>query len=776
MEFKDLLVDDSMLMKLAVEAPDQKQIEQDFGRMAYAFLKDRAASLTPHLIGFEVVEQEPDGSKAVGLFGFQVHGKYFYVPTFFLSNQIKGMDLLYDKASDLFYPLRENWINHIVNKQTISLGDSAQQGSSQDFDIPDFNYIADPPTGGATKLSAHQVGVDLANTWNAIQASVVNSLNNDNQFKEAYASAILKMTGNPPVKSASYLTDFIEQKGGPVAARILATQLQNPKFVKAAAHFYSVEELLISDFSSSLAPKTASNVKVVTKAEVVDYSKDLNDKDRKKIVEYGFTIKDTRPKEEKSDAYTVDYIGSVKNPDHSGECDLILASGATTRVWVCDTPFGSSNIGSVLVTEYNGKGRYFTAPKSTVFIRENLEDKAYSDKEVCPLYSKAVALDDVELGSTYIFVNEKGDCSVPFTPKSITSENGVDARIKGRWSKHLTSGDHNGFGISLDVYRNNDYAAEVPYEGYVTPVDRNGSLRLSGGNVIVPTGTWKAFKLHVEDDPHNDNEQQELFAPGTYADVKESLLKIAYHDVVISSMGDGIGYNVCIDGTMVRDNMDAKTAALTITKNLGIDADEAWNILGEVKKAGYSQRNVIFSETVKKAQQVMMPPMPEQPVSYDAQLGMPINPAEEQFVEGQSQPYTPPYGGPGSTNHIGGEGARQQQQGASTHDLAQQAAAAGQQHVFDHSVVGGLAQTYDVSFAIDSYIPDLMKCLDRVGRILFLFYWKNVDFAERYGDQDLTAMEDQLRAVFKSLGDLALKLKQKTIDAEDTEFVDGGTI
>jgi hypothetical protein len=128
---------------------------------------------------------------------------------------------------------------------------------------------------------------------------------------------------------------------------------------------------------------------------------------------------------------------------------------------------------------------------------------------------------------------------------------------------------------------------------------------------------------------------------------------------------------------------------------------------------------------------------------------------------------------------MGGEGQRQQQAGGGGMDptqIAQQAAATGQQQVFDHSVIGGLAQTYDVSFAVDSYVPDLLKSLDRIGRILFLFYWKNVDFAERYGDQDLTAMEDQLRGVFKSLGDLTLKLKQKTIDAEGTEFVDGGAI
>ena len=48
-----------------VESPDEVQLEQDFGRLAYTFLKDRAPGLIPYLLGFEVVEREEDGSRAV---------------------------------------------------------------------------------------------------------------------------------------------------------------------------------------------------------------------------------------------------------------------------------------------------------------------------------------------------------------------------------------------------------------------------------------------------------------------------------------------------------------------------------------------------------------------------------------------------------------------------------------------------------------------------------------------------------------------------------------
>jgi hypothetical protein len=766
MEFNDLLVEESVLTKLAVEGPNQQQVEQDFGRMAYAFLKDRAPSLIEHLIGFEIVEQEPDGSRAVGLFGFDVGGRYFYVPTFFLSNQIKGMDLLYDKGADMFYPLRENWINHILNKQTIQLGDAAPPQTAQDFDTPDFTAISDPPLGGSTKLSAHQMGHNLADTWNKMQRTVVDSLENDESFKSAYANAVLAMKGEPHIKEASYLTEFIEQKGGPKMAHAVAEKLQDVAFLKAASVFYDYSELLINDFSEALAPKEAKDVRVVTRELVEDYSKDLNDKDRTRIVEDGFTLQDTREEDDKSDVYTVDYASSIQNPDYSGECDVVLSSGACTPCYVSTTPFGAGSPGCVLVINKDSK-RFFTAHERVVFVREALNE---SDKTNAPLYDDAVDIGDMELDATYVLVDEKGQTSIPFKTQSITSEDGEDVRIKVRWCNSLDfDSDYEGSNYPrAHIPEANPNCLPTWGESSIIPVDRVGGLRISAKNLVTPTQSWKAVKLTDKD--HSSMECK-AFSPGTYTEVKENLLKMAYHDVVIENMGPGIGYNICIDGTVSQDNLDAKEASLYIAKDLGIDATESLNIMDQVKQAGTANRLVKF------AQQVVMPQVPPQYVGFDAQVGVPVEPAQLDYVEGQTQNYVPPYVGPGDSIQMGGEGERQQQAAvADPTQLAQQAAAAGQQQVFDHSVIGGLAQTYDVSFAVDSYVPDLLKALDRIGRILFLFYWKNVDFAERYGDQDLTAMEDQLRGVFKSLGDLTLKLKQKTIDAEGTEFVDGGAI
>jgi len=72
---------------------------------------------------------------------------------------------------------------------------------------------------------------------------------------------------------------------------------------------------------------------------------------------------------------------------------------------------------------------------------------------------------------------------------------------------------------------------------------------------------------------------------------------------------------------------------------------------------------------------------------------------------------------------------------------------------------------------VDRYMGDLMKALDRLGRILFMFYWHGEEFSDRYGKQDLPELEDSLRNAFEMLGDVVLFLKEKTIE---TNFGDHG--
>jgi len=107
------------------------------------------------------------------------------------------------------------------------------------------------------------------------------------------------------------------------------------------------------------------------------------------------------------------------------------------------------------------------------------------------------------------------------------------------------------------------------------------------------------------------------------------------------------------------------------------------------------------------------------------------------------------------------------QDGLDDIDTAVKASENGVKEVMDVSVLRTLAMNSKAIDMVEDYLPDLLRGLDRVGRLLFLFYWHNDDFQDRYGTDELTELEESLRDVFQSLSDLVLFLSKKTV-APDT--------
>ena len=105
------------------EAGQTIPFEQAMSNLAYAYLKDRAPQLLDYQLGFQLLEKNEDNDRAVGVFGFKVGPQLLYAPVFFLNGELKGHELLYLKESDTFVPLTENWINYILHRKPVVLGE-----------------------------------------------------------------------------------------------------------------------------------------------------------------------------------------------------------------------------------------------------------------------------------------------------------------------------------------------------------------------------------------------------------------------------------------------------------------------------------------------------------------------------------------------------------------------------------------------------------------------------------------------------------------------------
>jgi len=81
--------------------------------------------------------------------------------------------------------------------------------------------------------------------------------------------------------------------------------------------------------------------------------------------------------------------------------------------------------------------------------------------------------------------------------------------------------------------------------------------------------------------------------------------------------------------------------------------------------------------------------------------------------------------------------------------------------LFDMGVVGSLVRTFDAAEMVEGYVPDLRQGLDKLGRILFLIYWKPEDFVESYGSDDVADIENKLLGSFRQFGDIILDLMQQ---------------
>ena len=128
----------------APESADEAMFENDFSTLAFQFVQDRAPALMPYMIGFEVVDRTDDGSKAVGIYGYKVDDDFYYIPVFFLNNQIRGVDMILNKKTNSFMPLTENWVNYIVDRHSVTLGKTVSNDVTSTLEQPDLTFLKEP--------------------------------------------------------------------------------------------------------------------------------------------------------------------------------------------------------------------------------------------------------------------------------------------------------------------------------------------------------------------------------------------------------------------------------------------------------------------------------------------------------------------------------------------------------------------------------------------------------------------------------------------------------
>ena len=776
------------------------QFERSFATLAYAFVQDKASKLMPYMIGFQVIHKNDEDTRAAGTFGFKVGDQWMYSPMFFINGDLKGHELLYVRTPDLFIPCQENWINFILSHDSKVMG-AGESRSMRDLGVlpPDFRaYYRSPLSGGKSAEFSFDWAPGTGD-WLVGHTVKHAGFHSEDFDVSPLVAAVFR---DPKDDELSLALDFRTLVKDAMLARGAARLLQwRPSLQPALERFYDGTELVPDQLVKAAEPVTSAdldtlgmpravfnyyvrdlaanglsalrseegrrvqqflvsrgidtpgavrvNLPVLTLTpdevrhsvtpvetepevellEVATPHDDLSEKEAEALMLDGYVIRDLR--KSASEAYRVEALSEyARCPDETGYYSVMGADGDWHDVFVAVNPRVPGRIGRLggcsLVTD--GR-RCVLATSNTVWTRGSVDaDRVKLETQdmldVDPKTRKAVIM---------------------LAPGGRDATAGL--AVRGKTETALLVGTYPVMPPKLQLPEYQDYYRYLGNEELSNPDTgfgvrafiRGDRVQPAYGALVLPE-SWKA--VLVSDYPE--------FRLGNLEQVKVYLLR--HHGLrPVSITRAGSGFTTRVDGDSER-HLTEKDAVWHLVRDHGLRVPEAQAAVEQAGVNGYSRI------LVKHAAGYYAPSMHEldNPARYDETLGYPVMERQQARipVDGLEDSYATP------------DTYAYEPQDQRTMAAAEQAAQRGEKEVMDVGVLASMVRAVDIDRFSEKYLKDLTRGLDRVGRLLFLYYWHYDKFADRYGKDEMEELESALQNTFKAVGDTVLFLKKKTVDAD----------
>jgi hypothetical protein len=807
--------------ELGGDGQDQ-QFEQAFASLAHAYLKDRAPGLLDYEVGFQLIDRNEDNSKAIGVRGFKVGSQILFAPVFFIDGDLKGHELLYIKNDDQFVPLKENWINYLLQKKPMTLGEGIHRDTRRvGVRRPTLGRLVHSPSKYASTmpgwLQEGLPGLAYAATTNPytdarykdmrglpelLKEGGIRAVRALLKYAEAYpgiARGLDQFYDMSKIKGL--LADLKREKTAAAVSSVLsgldvAPRRPMPGWARGRSVLGDMEpynpiktgslQVYTYDYGNRMKPTTA-----------------LDEPDTEKLLEDALLIKDERQQDEGiSHAFNVETRRALTNPSETGLYDVMVKPDVFEKMVVLIGPHGTCGrkiFATVARAEGDTKG-WINIHPSYIWA-----SKQYSDED-WKTWAGGLPDADTLTGDSdgqYIIVgHNKADGTLPFV-------------VEG------TVGDPDGYkilNVHFDLFSGRPRPAAMRgvtlwsfYESRITDnsevYDRwidgerihvggrvGAEMRSKLGDVFVPED-FRVLKVEEADydddqwDPPEEDVTTKLFRPlksltGGKGESKTPPVSPAQIlDVEMGLWRQKIGstiphdrLRVTFDGSSAHIDdgpyLSEKQAIAHLVRDKGFRENTARAMLkmaceNQFKQGGPAQEfRVEYAPWVKYAanpylldEGAVAPSIPDPRYDQDSYMGsyVPSQKPQEDFLPVEGMQADP------ANRELYRPIVEPDPQAA---HAATEAAATGQKEIFDTSILGGLLKTTRDDQLTDRYLGDLMKGMDRVGRILFQLYWHRESFEERYGKTHVPELEDMLRNSFEDLGDLVLDLKQKTIEPD----------
>ena len=710
-----------MPRKTSIKLADDATFEQNFFQLAFAYIRDKIPNLMDYMLGFEVVNKNDDGTQAVGLFRFDVNGRSLYVPVFYKNGELKGVELLYNQDQDLFVPNKENWVDSLLNTNPAELGVPSELTRGQLF----------------TNM---QGGADL------------NKIYNPTMNTKLGMDRMMELPDFPPL---SFLA-FVKQADCRFSQAYIGTLMAHPELHKLASDMYGPEL-----YEALGGCKEAENILLDTEkkveVEVIDACCEqdvldtLTESQKKDLLFEGVVVRDNRDEGPRI-PYKMQAPMAFNVCDCAGVYDVLVRGGDLMKgavipcMRLCKAPgtgsslHGGPNFGSTpqstvqFFFPLEGSRAPVKAPSAEMFTLGTMGDKDAFQKFLNGLKPAGEA--QVNASGTYanpkrtIFIEADGSQAIgPVELRPGVSSGGSKTyKADGCWD--------------LDIE-----------EVVVSPAHRR--IKIVDRVLYVPeTAKAKSYR--------HDYSAPELRL-GTARDIDAKILR-GYDEVKMAS--DPLGFTAVLNGKVEFSQLPRKQAYVALVRDVGLSSADARELLTkaaakEAPVARYEKRaQPFFAPGV-----VATPNIPPVPMGMNPVLGVP-----EQYP--QAQTMSASTGQPGNIqnqmimNSLSGMAQTQPALPQESVDSIMQAAQSGDRDVFDVANISELISRTDIDTPLDQYMADLTTALDRLGRIYFLILFHGDKFAERFSQEDLPSMEESVRTVFLSLGELILKFKERKIESD----------
>jgi hypothetical protein len=813
-----------MTTTLTKLAADEKEapFEQAFANLAYQYLQDKAPRLLDFVIGFQLVDRNEDNTKAVGVFGFKVGDQWLYQPVFFLSGDIKGHELLYMKDADQFVPMRENWVNYLMSRKPNTLGESTHETTQQlgvltpnmeQFSVPPGRYgkygsvrfeilyggpmrLPDAMAKDATQKLASWQSRDnnplnqtkLASTGLGLEDYLAEGIEHIKVAHDWYGRFPAIRFGVDKFYGGE---DLFKRAAMRVRERVIK-ESQNTGLLREH-HAGGAEPLpgFTSLLTGERPPKQAhekGSVEVIRREDALfTERRDLTEEDRERLLEDGLLVKDTRPVEEVDVAYQVQHGRfRLQNPTESNLFDVLLSPTDFQTCLVINFPYscrGRENFVTVVPTEGDDR-HYANAEQNAIWVKPDTESHPETFQEWVEGRDSA----SLERDTWYVAVSPNGQGTCPFR---VEEDKGDDKyKVRFRDSCDIRGPEYPLPKSDFAGRRDQDTGetdSGLAYGGTIGYYDAEGphvcinhkegaGFKLINNDLYVPSSA-KIIRLKspkVVRKPNGDVDWEKSPAewdrgPGT---LELGNLVDLQHEIMNKTSGLRVwqvGPRFVIEDSYGSKSLDKRAALMNLVLENNLSETQARDIVktAETKDTPQTYR-------VKRSQRTGGQPfqggggfLTDNQVQYggdfpeantftdDGFTGIQAQSPQVDFQniqDLQSYQTDPELYNP---NTVPDPMALQE---------AQTASQEGQKEVFDTAMLSSMLKVVREDSLIDKYLPDLMKALDRLGRILFLFYWHGEEFEDRYGKQDMPELEDTLRNSFETMGDVTLFLKQKTVE------------